>query len=225
MPKVAETGPKTMKRTMTLTPSTKVPTNRPPTKEAVSTPRPKAKKDLKVTKAVETTPKAKKDPLAPKRAKSAYIFFATEEGTKVRLANPEMSPPDVLREVGRRWKELSDNAKAVYEKMSEEDKDRYKEEMESYSPPASPVADKKAKKDPNAPKPALSSYNFFSKVEGKKFRDANPGLKTTEYMKELGARWTKLDDAARKPWVAMAEEDKKRFEREKQPVVNHQMED
>ena len=50
-------------------------------------------------------------------------------------------------------------------------------------------------------------------------------MKTTEYMKELGARWTKLDDAARKPWVAMAEEDKKRFEREKQPVVNHQMED
>lgn len=47
--------------------------------------------------------KAKKDPKAPKRARSAYIIFATEEGKKVREANPEMSASEVLKELGRRW--------------------------------------------------------------------------------------------------------------------------
>jgi hypothetical protein len=35
--------------------------------------------------------------------RSAYIFFATEEGKKVREELPGLSAPDVLREVGKRW--------------------------------------------------------------------------------------------------------------------------
>ena len=57
-----------------------------------------AKKEAKAQKKA-----AKKDPNAPKRARSAYIIFTTDEGKKVREANPEMSAPEVLREIGRRW--------------------------------------------------------------------------------------------------------------------------
>jgi len=120
---------------------------------------PKAKMDA------EKTPKAKKDPNAPKRARSAYILFSTEEGKNVRQANPKLTAPEVLKEVGRRWGVLDPKLKAAFEQKAAADKERYTEEMESYSPPNSPdvaAVDKKgkrAKKDPNAPKRAqVSSF-------------------------------------------------------------------
>jgi hypothetical protein len=102
--------------------------------------------------------KKDKDPNAPKRPRSAYIIFSGQEGKKIRAANPEMSAKDVMREIGRRWSQIDPEKKAKFEEEAAADKERYSEEMESYSPP--PVSDKgdekkggkKAKKDPNAPK-------------------------------------------------------------------------
>jgi len=164
------------------------------------------------------TPKLKKDPNAPKRAKSAYIIFSTEEGKKVRQDNPEMSAPDVLREVGRRWDLLDHGARVAYEQKAEEDKERYAEEMESYTPPVSPTfvqkRGKKSHKDPNAPKRALSAYLFFSQAEFKKIRAANPNMTVTEVMRSAAAGWAGLGADARKVWESKAVKDRERFDEE-----------
>jgi hypothetical protein len=58
----------------------------------------------------------------------------------------------------------------------------FQKEMASYTPPetAEEVPEdskkKKAKKDPNTPKKALSAYFCFSAAESKKIREANPGM-------------------------------------------------
>ena len=111
--------------------------------------------------------------------------------------------------------------KAGYEKRAADDKDRYKEEMESYSPPVSPEpapesakkGGKRAKKekDPNAPKRSMSSYLLFAQVEGKKIRESNKEMTTTEVMKEIGARWAKLDSEAKLPWEKKAAVEKQRY--------------
>ncbi len=104
--------------------------------------------------------KKDKDPNAPKRPRTAYILFSGQEGKKVRAANPEMSAKDVMREIGRRWSQIDPEKKAKFEEEAKADKERYSEEMESYSPPPVSVMSKgdkkigrkKTQKDPNAPK-------------------------------------------------------------------------
>ncbi len=49
-----------------------------------------------------------KDQNAPKRARSAYIFFTTAVTKKIREANPGWSQTDIMREAANRWKEARD---------------------------------------------------------------------------------------------------------------------
>ena len=162
--------------------------------------------------------KKDKDPNAPKKARTSYIIFSGEEGKKIRQAHPEMSTPDVMREVGRRWGLLQPQDKARFEEEAAADKERYTGQMESYSPPPATAASdgkgKRAKKDPNAPKRGQSAYLIFSQAECKKIRVANPGMAVCDVMREAGARWAKLDTEARQPWDAKSAQDKIRYEEE-----------
>ena len=48
--------------------------------------------------------KAVKDPNAPKRARSNYIFFCINNREKIKESNPEMSAKEVIQELGNKWK-------------------------------------------------------------------------------------------------------------------------
>lgn len=73
-----------------------------------------------------------KDPNKPKRALSAFFFYANDERAKVRTLNPDFSVGEVAKELGRQWNELSETVKAPYEKQAEEDRARYDREMKLY---------------------------------------------------------------------------------------------
>lgn len=77
--------------------------------------------------------KKKKDPNAPKKNPSAYIFFCSENRGKVKAELPEgAKQPEILTEMGRQWKELSEDNKEKYVQMASKDKDRYLKDMEMY---------------------------------------------------------------------------------------------
>jgi hypothetical protein len=89
---------------------------------------PKPKKKSKGKK------KGAKDPNKPKKAKSSYIFFCSVMRATVKDdMDDDAKAVDVTRELGRRWRELSDEDKKPYQEMAEADKQRYADEMESYS--------------------------------------------------------------------------------------------
>ncbi|AAS51610.1 ADL310Wp [Eremothecium gossypii ATCC 10895] len=79
------------------------------------------------------TQRKKKDPNAPKRAMSAYMFFANENRDIVRAENPGISFGQVGRVLGEKWKALSDDEKQPYEAKAEADKKRYESEKELYN--------------------------------------------------------------------------------------------
>ena len=74
----------------------------------------------------------KKDPNAPKRALSAYMFFANENRDIVRSENPDVSFGQIGRLLGERWKPLSAADKEPYEAKAAADKKRYESEKELY---------------------------------------------------------------------------------------------
>ena len=81
--------------------------------------------------------KAKKDPNKPKRAKSAYLFFCDDKRpallNKLRKKNKKVVLADVSKMLGKLWNDCSDIKKQVYIELSAKDKQRYEEEMESYT--------------------------------------------------------------------------------------------
>ncbi|EGS23362.1 uncharacterized protein CTHT_0010300 [Thermochaetoides thermophila DSM 1495] len=75
----------------------------------------------------------KKDPNAPKRGLSAYMFFANEQRDNVREENPGISFGQVGKILGERWKALTDKQRAPYEAKAAADKKRYEDEKQAYN--------------------------------------------------------------------------------------------
>ncbi|GMH54571.1 hypothetical protein TL16_g01701 [Triparma laevis f. inornata] len=115
----------------------KLPAAKPKSSPKKAAPAAKAKKEVKpkqtpASDKKEKKQKKEKDPNAPKKAKSAYIFFANAKRVTLKEAEPEIKPTDMMKKCGELWKTISEDEKAVYVKMAEEDKARYLSEMKVY---------------------------------------------------------------------------------------------
>lgn len=161
---------------------------------------------------VSKSSKKVKDPDAPKRGKSSYIYFCLENRDKIKKKNPEMDAKDLTKELGRMWREdVSDEEKAKYVKMSEKDKSRYEKEKETYVP-----SENVSKKKKNTgPKRALSPYIFFCKDYRKQLKEENPDMTAQQITSELGKRWSSLSDKEKSKYEKLAEKDKERYEKAK----------
>ncbi|KAJ7560156.1 hypothetical protein O6H91_04G116500 [Diphasiastrum complanatum] len=116
------------------------------------------KQSQKVKKKADTTPKVtskkkkadedvdsgkkkkrKKDPNAPKRALSGFMYFSLAERESLRKSNPGISFTDTGRTLGEKWKNMSGEEKEPYEAKARVDKERYKEQMADYRSGAVPA--------------------------------------------------------------------------------------
>lgn len=170
----------------------------------------------------------KKDPNAPKRAMTAYMYYSQEMRPRLKEDHPDFSFGELSKALGKKYSERSDQEKQKYEEMAKNDKDRYEKQMSNYEPPepsddsgeesktgsGKAAAKKKAKKDPNAPKRASSSYLFYSKKMRPIFKKENPDIAFTDMGKLLGKKFKELSEEAKKEFVALAEKDKRRYEKE-----------
>ncbi|CAF9929348.1 MAG: Non-histone chromosomal protein 6 [Heterodermia speciosa] len=95
-------------------------------------PKEKATRKTKA-KAASDGGKKKKDPNAPKRGLSAYMFFANEQRENVREENPGISFGQVGKVLGERWKALNPKQREPYEAKAKTDKERYESEKASYN--------------------------------------------------------------------------------------------
>jgi structure-specific recognition protein 1 len=56
----------------------------------------------------------KKDPDAPKRNKSAYMFFCDDKRAEVKKEFPDLKMTEVSKKLAEKWKALSDSEKKVH---------------------------------------------------------------------------------------------------------------
>jgi hypothetical protein len=77
--------------------------------------------------------KKDKDPLKPKKNLSAFMFFCNNYRNEVKNANKGASLGEVSKMLGSIWQELESDDKLPFEKQANEDKLRYKKEMEEYN--------------------------------------------------------------------------------------------
>lgn len=156
----------------------------------------------------------KKDKNAPKRALSAFMFFSNDIRETVKREMPELQFLQISIEIGKRWKEITDEERRPYDELALADKRRYLEEKEDYVPDVSYENAKPArkKKDPNAPKRALSAYFFFCNEIRDSVRAENPNKKITEIATLLAEKWRALPDKKRVKYQKMHEEAKVKYQ-------------
>lgn len=173
--------------------------------------------------------KPPKDPNAPKRGKSAYLYFCEDNRKKVMSElGKNVNATDVTRELGARWNELKKDKKRAgklkeYERRALADKERYEKEKAAYVPPKH-LYSKTVKK---GPKRAKSAYLYFCSANRKEVKNAlGKGVKATEVTKELGARWNTLKaEGGTEEFDKLAEKDRKRYSQEKEEFQKRSDED
>jgi hypothetical protein len=183
--------------------------------------------------------KKNKDPNAPKRGKSGYLFFCAEHREAVKASLGESSKAtDITKELGLRWNALKESKKpadkkilANYEKAAVDDKSRYHSEKANYIQPEGDDDETprrrggKRKSPKKGPKRARSAYLYFCEERRGQLKDKNPDLKSTEITSELGRLWNELKgDESRASelsnYESKAAEDKDRYESEKTTLTD-----
>ncbi|KAG2228050.1 hypothetical protein INT45_012074 [Circinella minor] len=76
--------------------------------------------------------RGKKDPNAPKRGLSAYMFFSQAQRTNVQQENPDAAFGQIGKILGERWKSMSEDDKQPYKDKAEADKKRYEAEKAKF---------------------------------------------------------------------------------------------
>ena len=168
---------------------------------------------------------------------SGFYHFSSVGRPKIKAANPDWSDIEISKELSRRWHALDEITKNMFEEVAaqnnnqseiEEARSWLKESTGGVMPTPGRVVQqqqyhgnfrqKRAKKDPNAPKRSLCAFMFFSNDERQNVMSQNPNFgmgHRGEIVKELGRRWGVLSNEEKAKYHEMANADKERYEREK----------
>lgn len=157
-----------------------------------------------------------KDADKPRGKMSAYAFFLQicREDHKKKHPNDQVNFAEFSKKCAEKWKGMSDKEKKRFHDLATGDKARYEKDMSSYSPPEGTKSGKRkrGKKDPNAPKRALSAFFWFCNDERPKVRAIGPNLPVGDVAKELGKRWALVEPDAKKRYEQLAAKDKERYQ-------------
>lgn len=166
------------------------------------------KKDDK--KKVKKQEKKNKHKDEPKKPKSAYICFCTDKRHEVKDKNDGISNTDIMSELGKMWKSLSEGDKAKWEKVAIEDKQRYATEMKNfYTEHPEEVKEEKSKI-----KKPVSAYVIFSNMKRPEVKISNPDSSPKQILTLLGKLWNELSEDDKEQYKELAAEDKVRYQRE-----------
>jgi hypothetical protein len=180
----------------------------PPTDEEILAAKPK--RGRKTTSAKKSE--------QPKKGRTAYNFFCTENRPIVKQENPDADSKEVTRLLSQQWKDVKEDEDEVqiYKDMAAKDKKRYEREMLSYEPDESEDDDGD---DEPKPKKAKTTKTSAKKITVKKAtkddegfkkycnanraeaKEENPELKAASITKLLKEEWEELSDKEKVDWA------------------------
>lgn len=141
-----------------------------------------------------------KDPNAPKKPLSSYMFFCKEKRTGFKSQNPEMKQGEISKLMGSEWRELSEKKKKKYILKADEDKLRYLDEMKSYERPSDEVLlGEKVNRKKSSKEEDNTGYMLFCRDKKAEVKKQNPEMSVDELNSELERLWSE-DSEAREPW-------------------------
>ena len=143
----------------------------------------------------------KKDPNAPKRPKSAFIFFMMKNRIQIIAARQlnKKRVTEIGKAVGEAWRSLSAADRKEYDVAAAADKLRYAQENSDFK-----------SQNPVIKKP-ISAYMFYVQERRPSLRAENPNEDFAGLGKLLGQKWKALDSVEKAPFQMKADADKMRY--------------
>ncbi|TMW62421.1 hypothetical protein Poli38472_005039 [Pythium oligandrum] len=155
----------------------------------------------------------RKDPNEPRQPDTAYTFYWKKVRPEVMAQFPDMTPAMVSKEVGRRWKALLEPERQVWKDLAAQDRVRYEQEMSSFKgsvrDPMSVVSALKPLKDPFAPKPPKTGFQYFLDHNRESLTLLDMTL--NEFRVEMSHLWKRMSNDDKRTWVDMAKQDEVRY--------------
>ena len=128
---------------------------------------------------------------------SNYFTFLFNTWREIHLSQPNLSAKDIQDQVWQRWIS-GGNGQGT-------------ETGEKSGPGSKGSLKPKKARDPMAPKKPMSAYFLYNESVRAELVRLRPELSHKEVMAELGRRWTGLDDAARAPFIELAQQKKAEY--------------
>lgn len=149
--------------------------------------------------------KYKKAPQAPRRFKSAYMFFSTTKHKDIReeLGGRGIveKTTNIAKLVSQAWKELTPEVKELWEEMARQDKARFEVEKSLYTGPWKVPAKKRSQKDPNAPKRPMSAFLAYSHAKRAEVKKKSPTMNNAEISRVLAQLWKEAPEEEKKDHI------------------------
>ncbi|MBT4478789.1 MAG: HMG-box domain-containing protein, partial [Flavobacteriales bacterium] len=164
--------------------------------------------------------KKKKDPAAPKKNKSSYLFYCAENRKIIKQKNPDAKFGEVAKLVSAEWKKCKDKNGKEYKKylqLANKDKERYQLEWIEYKP-SEGFEKKKKKNSEKKIKGKRNGYILYCNENREKVKKSNPDKKGKEITKLLATLWKQEKAEESEEWkkfTELAKQDKERYDREK----------
>jgi len=156
---------------------------------------------------VQKALKLQKAPNAPKRFKSAFIFFTMEMHPRVRKEMEEngikdYKTPDVAKIVSEKWRNLTPTERAIWDEKARVDKERFMLEKSQYTGPWKVISSQSdAKKDPTAPKRPMSSFLSYSNGKRAAVKAKNPHFTNADISKNLAKMWKEAPQEEKQVYI------------------------
>ncbi|CAF1223420.1 unnamed protein product [Rotaria sordida] len=76
--------------------------------------------------------KRRRDPNAPKRGKTAWQMFFSDNREEVKKQNPNLSGQEILKKLGEMWRQSDDATKRRYQNQYQTSQNEYNEKLAAY---------------------------------------------------------------------------------------------
>jgi hypothetical protein len=153
----------------------------------------------------------------PVRGKtSPYGFFVKMcyEEHKKKYPGENVQVTEISKKCAEKWKTMNEEEKRRFNELALKDAERYSAEIAAYGGEDAIKKKKRAKKDPNAPKRALSAFFFFSNEKRPEVQAGHPEWKVGQVAQELGRMWKALTEEQKRVYEDKASNDKLRYAEE-----------
>ena len=155
----------------------------------------------------------------PKKGLTAYAIFVKTvsrwpQKRRELMKDEEFAKnPDMMKELGQMWSNLSKPQWAIYEEFAKRDKLRYQREMKDFLANGGNEA-KLNEVEQWRPKKCLSAYMIFVRETRCVIQQNNPDMPVLQIMKEVGWLWWALTPPERKRFQDKADVDKIWYKKE-----------
>lgn len=141
-------------------------------------------------------------------AKSDYHFYLTEQSKSIQAKGETYDIANHGKEIGKRWKALTDAERLPYQTLATADRERRQTELDAIEEriKSGALQDSPFRRSPRHRTGNVSALNMYVREMTQKIRESDPTLPNTQRMQRIHVQWKKLTPEEHAHYQSLADE-------------------